>query len=208
MKHVVHRAVAAATLMLAAGAALAQNPPRHPRAVQPPHDTAVMPGPEWQPGMRMQGPPDRVRLQHEIQERFARRVQIELGLNDQQMERLRQASRTNEDRHRDMGRREADLHRAVMGQLQPGVAANQDSVARLLDAIAANRVARAQLEQQELRELAQFLTPVQRARLLLMRRAFKDQVEEIRERFRPERMRMRDRGQPMPGPGEPRPWRE
>lgn len=208
MKHVVHRAVVAATLMLAAGAARAQNPPRHPPAVQPPHDTAAMPGPEWQPGMRMQGPPDRGRLQQEIQERFARRVQIELGLNDQQMERLRQASRTNEDRHRDMGRREADLHRAVMGQLQPGVAANQDSVARLLDAIAANRVARAQLEQQELRELAQFLTPVQRARLLLMRRAFKDQVEEIRERFRPERMRMRDRGQPMPGPGEPRPWRE
>lgn len=211
MKHVVHRAAAVVGLMLAAGAVLAQNPPPRPPAGQPPPDTAAMPpGPEWQPGMRMQGPPDRERLQQEIQERFARRVQIELGLNDQQMDRLRQASRANEDRHRELARREEDLHRGVMGQLQPGVAANQDSLARLLDAIAANHVARAQLEQQEIRELAQFLTPVQRARLLMMRRAFMDQVEEIRERFRPERMPRERFRQGPGGPGQPppRPWRE
>lgn len=204
MKHVIHRATTVAVLVLGAGVALAQNPPRRPpppdtAAVQPAPGMGMQPGMEMQPGMgmRMQGRPDRERLQQQIQERFAQRVQTELGLNDQQMERLRQAGRTNEDRHRDLGRREADLHRAAVAQLQPGVAANQDSLARLLDAIAQNHVARAQLEQQELRELAAFLTPIQRARLLMMRRALMDQVDRVRDRSRPGMMGPQQ-GQPEP----------
>ena len=200
MKHVIHRATTVAVLVLGAGVALAQNPPRRPPMQPAPQDSGAMPpGQQWQPGMgmRMQGPQDRERLQQQIQERFAQRVQTELGLNDQQMERLRQAARTNEDRHRDLGRREADLHRAAVAQLQPGVAANQDSLARLLDAIAQNHVARAQLEQQELRELAAFLTPIQRARLLMMRRALMDQVDRVRDRSRPGMMGPQQ-GQPEP----------
>jgi hypothetical protein len=77
--------------------------------------------------------------------------------------------------------REEDLRRAVGEQLKPGVAANADSLGRLLDGIAANHVARAQEEQQELRELAQFLTPVQRARLLIMRQRLVQNVQAIRE---------------------------
>jgi hypothetical protein len=69
--------------------------------------------------------------------------------------------------------------------MRPGIAANQDSLSRLLDAIAANHVARDQLDQQEQRELAQFLTPVQRARLLYMRQMLLQRIESIREgRFR------------------------
>ncbi|MDO8666224.1 MAG: hypothetical protein Q7J79_06395, partial [Gemmatimonadales bacterium] len=131
MKHAINRATTVAVLVLSAGVALAQNPPRRPPMQPAPHDSGAMPpGQQWQSGMgmRMQGP-DRERLQQQIRERFAERVQMELGLNDQQMERLRQAGRINEDRHREMGRHEADLHRAVMAQLQPGVAANQDSLA-------------------------------------------------------------------------------
>ena len=170
------------------------------------HPGMMQPGMGMHEGMPMMQGPDREQLQQQIQERFARRVQEELGLNEQQMERLRQASRTNEDRHRDLQRREEDMHRAVMAQLQPGVAANQDSLARLLDAIAANHVTRAQLEQQEVRDLGAFLTPVQRARLLMMRRALMDQMERVRGRvgaMQPGMQRQR-RGM-TPGPGGPPP---
>jgi hypothetical protein len=67
-----------------------------------------------------------------------------------------------------------------MEQLRPGVAANQDSLGRMLDGLAAVRVQRAQSDQQELRDLGQFLNPVQRARLLLMRRQLSDRIEQIR----------------------------
>jgi hypothetical protein len=129
---------------------------------------------------QMQNPDRAALLRAQIEERFGQRVQAELGLTDQQMERLRTAMRSNEDRKRDTNEREADLLRAVMDQLRPGVAANQDSLGRLIDAVAAVRVQRAQSDQQELRELGQFLNPVQRARLLMMRRQLLQRIQEIR----------------------------
>lgn len=210
MRQVVYRAAAGVLVSLAAGVALAQNPPPRPppgmQGMPGMQDTARMPmrpGARMRPGMMMRGGEGAEQLRREIEERFGRRVQMELELNDQQMDRLRAAARTNQDRRRDLERREQDLHRAVMQQLQPGVAANQDSLARLLDAIAANQVAKAQLGQQELRELG-FLTPVQRARLILMRHQLMERMEEIRERFRPG-MGPRGMGPGMREPDEPEP---
>jgi hypothetical protein len=160
-----------------AAGAVAQVPPNAPPAGQP-----AQPGP-W--NRRMAGPgmqnSDRAAaIRAQIEERWGQRIQAELALTDQQMERLRTATRANEDRHRDFNRREADLMRGVMEQLRPGVAANADSLGRALDAIAGIRVQRAQSDQQELRDLGQFLNPVQRARLLLMRRQLMDRVDQIR----------------------------
>jgi hypothetical protein len=166
--------VAAMVLGLAAGA-VAQNPPQQPTA-------PVAPGRMNGRMMRRQEQdPDRAALiRAQIEERFGQAIRIRLGLNDQQMERLRTVSRANEDRHRDSNQREADMFRAVMDQMRPGVAANQDSVGRMLDGIAALRVQRAQSDQQELRELAQFLNPVQRAQLLVMRQQMMNRVDAIR----------------------------
>jgi hypothetical protein len=120
-------------------------------------------------------------LRGQIEARFAQRVQIELGLTDQQMDRLRTSERASRDRRQALNDREQDLRRAVGEQLKPGVAANADSLSRLLDGIAATHVSRAQEEQQELRELSQFLNPVQRARLLIMRQRLMQSVQAIRE---------------------------
>lgn len=162
-----------------AGAAGAQNPPQGQPPAQP--QDSMMP---FQGGMVGQGAfrgqrAEQLRMQ--IEQRFGQRVQMELGLTDQQMDRLRASQRNSRDRHQALQDREQDLRRAVGEQLKPGVAANADSLSRLLDAIAQNHVSRAQEEQQELRELAQFLTPVQRARLLIMRQALMQRVEAIRE---------------------------
>jgi hypothetical protein len=50
----------------------------------------------------------------------------------------------------------------------------------MLDGIATLRVQRAQSEQQELRELGQFLNPLQRAQLLVMRQQMRNRIETIR----------------------------
>ena len=131
---------------------------------------------------QMQNPDQAALMRAQIEERFGQAIRSRLGLNDQQMERLRTVSRANEDRHRDFNQREADMFRAAMDQMKPGVAANQDSLARLLDGIAALRVQRAQSDQQELRELAQFLNPLQRVKLLVMRQQMMNRVEVIRRR--------------------------
>jgi hypothetical protein len=159
-------------------AAVAQVPPNAPAPAGQP----AQPGPWNRQMMRrgMQNPDRAAAIRAQIEERWGQRIQQELGLTDPQMERLRTSTRANEDRHRDFNQREADLMRGVMEQLRPGVAANADSLGRMLDAIAGIRVQRAQSDQQELRELGQFLNPVQRARLLLMRRQLMDRVDQIR----------------------------
>ena len=181
--------VSLGALLLAAGTAVAQQPPVRPV----PPDSQMGPGmmrPRFQPEMQNR---ERVmRFQQAIEQRWGQMVQNELGLNDQLMDRLRQTMRANQDRHRDLNRREADVHRAVAGQLQPGVAANQDSLGRLLDAALTVRQGHLQSDQQFNRDLGQFLTPVQRARLFVMMKRFEERIDAVRERGMP--------GQPGMGP--------
>ncbi len=182
-------------IALIATRAAAQNPP------PPPADTEALP-----PGQGV-GPGQGARaeqLRAMIEERFAQRVKTELGLNDQQIEQLRAAFRADRDRRVQLRDRELDLRRAINGQMQPGVAANQDRLSRLQDALTQNHVARAQLEQQQERDLAQFLTPVQRARLMQMRQALQQRIQTIREGRMPPPAR---RPMPMNQPRARRPGR-
>ena len=70
-----------------------------------------------------------------------------------------------------MDRRRA-IVQGLRGQLQPGIAANADSVRKLLEARDQNRSALVQLQRDEEKEIAGYLTPVQRARLDLLRERF------------------------------------
>ena len=74
-------------------------------------------------------------LRQRIEERFAQRVQEQLGLSDEQAAKLRVTSHDYGERRRKMEARERDLRVALTGQLRPGVAANEDSVARLTKAL-------------------------------------------------------------------------
>jgi len=174
MKHAVSAVVVALTM---AGTAAAQNPPG---------DTmrAPMQGPMMRQRMpMMQGQmPQRTpeQLRQQVEQRWGNMVQQELGLNDQQMDRVRTSERANQDRQRELGRREEDLHRAVRDQLQPGVAANNDALNRSLEELAAIRVQRAQSDQQLLRDIA-FLTPVQRARYFVMAQRFRERIQALRQ---------------------------
>jgi hypothetical protein len=78
---------------------------------------------------------------------------------------------------------ERQLRGALANQLRPGVAANGDSVAKLVNALIAQRVALAQTFQDEMRELSAFLTPVQRGQYLLMRDRLMMQIEELRRQM-------------------------
>ena len=172
MKRTMWHAVTLGLALCAASAVHAQNPP------QPADSGAAQPFEGRGQGM-MGGRREQLRAQ--IEERFAQRVKMELGLNDQQMDKLRVALRADRDRRLHVQDRERDLRGAMADQMRPGVAANQDSLARLQDALVQNHIARAQLEQQEQRELSQFLTPVQRTRLMYMRQMLIQRIQTIRE---------------------------
>lgn len=108
-------------------------------------------------------------LRHRIEERFASRIQEQLGLNSDQMTRLRATTSKFGGKRRELEGRQLALRRALASQLRPGTAANKDSVARLTDNLVSGRVAYARTYEEELAELRTYLDPVQRAQLMAMR---------------------------------------
>jgi hypothetical protein len=119
-------------------------------------------------------------LRERIEERFAQRVQEQLGLSDEQTAKLRATSREYGDRRRALETRERDLRLALTGQLRPGVAADQDSVGRLTKALVDLRVEYAKTWRDEMDDLS-YLSPVQRAQLYVMRDRLLQRVQEIRD---------------------------
>ena len=121
------------------------------------------------------------RVRRMIEERFALQVKEQLGLTDDQAGRLRGAMAGIADKRRTMERQERALRQALNRQLRPGVAADADSVGRLVDLLTAQRVAYAETFREEMREVAALLTPVQRGQYLLLRDRLMQRVQEIRQ---------------------------
>ena len=118
-------------------------------------------------------------LRQAIEERFAAKAQEKLGLTNEQTARLRATSQQFRTRRSDLRVRGQRLREALAGQLRPGIAANQDSVAKLTDAMIELKIAKAQVARDEVKEQSKYLTPVQRAQLYVMRERFAHRVMEV-----------------------------
>lgn len=138
-------------------------------------------------------------MRAQIEQRFAERVKADLGLTDDQAGKLRATQERFGQRRRALMRQQFERRRALQGQMQPGVAANADSVRKLMDGMQAGRAELLRIEQDEDREMAGYLTPVQRARYQMMRQRFVERVNEMREgRGGGRRDRMRPGAPPGP----------
>lgn len=104
----------------------------------------------------------------QVEERFAQRVKEELGLTDDETQKLRTVARGWFDKRRALEAEERALRQALAGQLRPGIAANSDSVTKLTQRLLDLKVTYAETYRQENRELG-FLTPVQRAQYYSLR---------------------------------------
>lgn len=118
-------------------------------------------------------------LRHRIEERFTARAQQNLGLTSEQTTKLRATSQQFGTRRADLRSRGRQLREALTAQLQPGVAANQDSVAKLTNAMIELKTAEAQISRDELKEQSKYLNPVQRARLYVMRERFAHRLKDV-----------------------------
>lgn len=112
--------------------------------------------------------PERGRMRERIEHRFAERIRAELDLTEEQAARLKEVAKENGSHRRELRRRERTLDGAIDEQLRAGERADQDSVARLIRELLDLRVEYARSLREEMGKLT-FLTPVQRARLMVMR---------------------------------------
>lgn len=140
---------------------------------------------------------ERERLQQQIEDRFGRVVQQQLQLSDDQGTRLRGTEERFRTRRRDIMRRQLALRFALNGQMCPGCSADADSVRRLMDDIETNRGELFRLQQEQDREMAGYLTPVQRAQYQLLRERLIRRLSEVRREVRRERPMGREQRRPL-----------
>ena len=117
-------------------------------------------------------------LRQLIEQRFGERLREELGLTNDQAGKMRVALAGLAARRRVMEQDERRMRQALAAQLRPGIAANPDSVARLVESLTNQRVAYAQTFKDEMRELSAILNPVQRGQYLLARDRLMQRAQE------------------------------
>ncbi len=128
------------------------------------------------------GRPRAEELRRRVRERLAERVRQQLDLTDDQMRQLRSTVGKFGGRRRDMAARQRNLREALAGELRPGVGASRDSVSRLTDELMELRVRYAESFGEEQGEMARYLDPVQRAKLVLLRERLLHRAQEFRHR--------------------------
>lgn len=158
-------------------------------------------------------------LRRRFQERFGAMVKERLGLTDSQVVRLGETNRRFEEQRRLLMQQERDVRMSLRDELlaeQQG-RGNQQRIGELLDRAIRVQRQRAELLETEQRDLARFMNPSQRAKLLGMQEQLRRNAGEIRRRaeMRPggvdprgrlrERMRDSGRQQPMRRPMDRRP---
>lgn len=131
---------------------------------------------------------ERERLQEQVLERFMANYRSQAGLSDEQFVRFQRVAREAFEARNALNRQERALWRGLEGQMRPGIAADADSLSRLLAGlvdIQSQRVERLRMDQAQFGE---FLSPVQLAQLTIAIRRFQMQVERVLQ----QRMQGRD----------------
>lgn len=132
-------------------------------------------------GMRSDDP-RRGMLEKRFQQRLEAVVRQRLQLTDDQMVKLREVAGRSETVRRTLRADEMAARRAMREELLAGDNANETRVAELLEQMPRLERRRLDLLEQEQKELAKFLTPVQRARYFALQDEMRRGMQELQRR--------------------------
>lgn len=122
---------------------------------------------------------NRAALEQQFRERTAKLTQQRLGLTDAQLRRLEQTNARFSPQVRQLAAQERDIRRQLRQEMMAGNSANQQRVGELLDASIRLQKQRIAIVESEQKDLAGFLTPVQRARYIALQAQFRKRAAEL-----------------------------
>ncbi|HMA24682.1 MAG TPA: hypothetical protein VKP00_11825 [Gemmatimonadaceae bacterium] len=115
-------------------------------------------------------PNDRQALERRVRQAFAGVVRRQLNLDAAQMQNLQRVDQKFEQQRRVVLRDERDARQNLRAAMQDSTGhADQDKIAQYLDQIVLGQRRRADLLEQEQKELSNFLTPLQRAQYFALK---------------------------------------
>ena len=139
-----------------------------------------------EPPAGRQDAPRREQLEARLRQQLWRVTKNRVGLTEEQMTRLAQTSRPFETERRQLAEQERSDRLALRRELLAGASANQDRVAAALERVLDVQRRRAQLQIDEQRQLAAFMSPVQRAKYAALQEQLRRRAENLRgQRVRP-----------------------
>ena len=140
-------------------------------------------GASAEPAGAQRTPPDnarRAQLEQQVRQRLARTLKERVGLTDAQLEQVGAVNSRFQDRRRTLVEQERDIRIGLREEVMREEQANQERVSRLLDQAIEVQQHRLRLLEEEQRDLAEFLTPVQRAKYMAVQEQLHRALEEMR----------------------------
>lgn len=135
------------------------------------------------PGRRLQQQPPadtpagrRQRLEQQIRQGFWRVAKRRIGFSDAQMTQLERTSQRFDVQRRQLAQQEKTQRVTLRAQILADTAANQSSIASSLDRLHDVQRQRLDMQAEEQKELATFMSPLQRAKYLALQ-------EQVRKRL-------------------------
>lgn len=122
---------------------------------------------------------NRAALEQQFRERTARLTKQRLGLTDAQLDRLEKTNARFAPQLRQLGAEEREIRQQLRQEMMAGNSANQQRVSDLLDGAIRLQKQRIAIVEAEQKDLAGFLTPVQRARYIALQAQFRKRAEEL-----------------------------
>lgn len=123
--------------------------------------------------------PNRAALERQLRERTAQITRERLGLNEAQMQQLQRVNTRFAPQLNAVATQERDTRRELRQEMMADEQANQARVSSLLDASLRLQKERIVLIEAEQKELAAFLTPVQRARYIALQAQFRNRADQL-----------------------------
>jgi len=121
-------------------------------------------------------------LQRQVRQAFSEAVRRRLNLNDEQMGKLQEVNRKYDIQRRELLRTERQARQGLAATMQDSTlpdATRQARASQFMDQLVQSQRRRADLLEGEQKELAGFLTPVQRGQYSAMRERFNRQVQQL-----------------------------
>ena len=122
----------------------------------------------------------RHRMEQRLRERLWTVAKERIGLSDEQMTRLETATLKSDMKRRALTAEDRAERQILRTELESGDAANQGRVAAALDRLLQLHRARLDILSDEQRDLAEFMTPVQRARYAALQDELRHRADALR----------------------------
>jgi hypothetical protein len=132
-----------------------------------------------QEGRGAMPPARRQLLEQQIRRTFWRTAKKRIGFTDDQMLRLERTTQRFDVRRRQLGQEERTHRVALRTHLLADSVANQNAIATALDQLHDIQRRRLELQAEEQRELATFMTPMQRAKFMAMQEQVRRRMQEM-----------------------------